>query len=72
MTTVKHKKEKRQTNTDLWQSPSLEELAKAQGVDPIFDVSSLFGTWPGETDDGFEEMIHKHRQQDVSERKIYE
>ena len=57
---------------NLWQFPSLDEYAKAQGVDPLFDVSSLFGTWPGESDDGFEEMIHKHRQQDVSERKINE
>ena len=66
MTTVKHKKGKHQAEPDLWKSPSLDELAKAQGVDQLFDVSSLFGTWPGESDDGFEEMIKKYRQRDIS------
>jgi hypothetical protein len=43
--------------TDFQQSPSLEELAVSQGVDPISDVSEIVGTWPGTDDDGFEEDI---------------
>ena len=31
------------------QSPSLYELAKAQSVDPLFNVSALFSTWPGDS-----------------------
>lgn len=46
---------------DFWQSPSLDELAEAQGVQPLTDVSFLFGTWPGEDDDGFEETVDKLR-----------
>ena len=36
---------------------SLEALAEQQGVVPLEDPSKLFGTWPGEIDDGFEELI---------------
>lgn len=46
---------------NFWESPSLEELAKAQGVKPIEDVWDLFGTWPGEEDDGFEEAVDELR-----------
>ena len=40
---------------DFWNSPAIEELAEAQGVNPLEDITVLFGTWPGEADDGFEE-----------------
>jgi hypothetical protein len=43
--------------TDFWQSPSLEELAVSQRVQPMSDVNIIFGTWPGSEDDGFEEDI---------------
>lgn len=46
---------------NFWESPSLEELAKAQGVKPMKDASDLIGTWPGEIDDGFEEAIDELR-----------
>lgn len=46
---------------NFWESPSLEELAKAQGVKPMKDASDLIGTWPGEVDDGFEEWIDELR-----------
>lgn len=46
---------------DFWESPSLEELAKAQGVKPMKDASEIIGTWPGEVDDGFEEWIDELR-----------
>lgn len=41
---------------DFWTSPTLDDLAKAQNVGPL-DADALFGTWPGDDDDGFEEAI---------------
>lgn len=46
---------------NFWESPTLEELTRIQGVKPIKDVRELFGTWPGEPDDGFEEAINELR-----------
>ena len=43
------------------ESQTLDELAARQGVQPQTNVRALFGTWPGEEDDGFEEMIDKLR-----------
>ena len=48
----------------FWESPSLEDLAHSQDVQPLADVQSLFGTWPGEPDDGFEEAINELRHPD--------
>ena len=45
----------------FWESPSLEDLAHSQDVQPLADVQSLFGAWPGEQDDGFEEAINELR-----------
>ena len=45
----------------FWDSPTLEELARAQNVQPMTDVQALFGTWPGDEDDGFEETIDELR-----------
>ena len=42
---------------DFWASPTLDELARSQGVHPMPDVQAIFGTWPGEEDDGFEAAI---------------
>ena len=47
---------------NFWESPTLNELAKAQNVQPTVDVRALFGTWPGEEDDGFEAVIDELRQ----------
>lgn len=48
--------------TDIfWESPSLEELARAQNVQPLTDAQVLFGTWPGDEDDGFEEAVYDLR-----------
>lgn len=41
-------------------SPTLSELAAAQGVGPT-DLGKILGTWPGEMDDGFEAMIDELR-----------
>jgi len=51
-----------ETNTDFWQSFTIEELAERQGIVHIQDVRVFFGTWPGEKDDGFEEDIRNLRQ----------
>lgn len=48
---------------DFWKSWTIEELAEAQGVIPVTDVTALLGTWPGEVDDGFEEFIQDLRRQ---------
>lgn len=46
---------------DFWEAPTLDELAQVQNVTPMADVRALFGTWPGEMDDGFEEAIDELR-----------
>ena len=50
----------------FWESPTLDELAEAQNVKPLADVKALFGTWPGEADDGFEEAINELRHSSIS------
>ena len=45
----------------FWASPTLEELALAQNVQPITDVQALFGTWPGDENDGFEAAVDELR-----------
>ena len=45
----------------FWESQSLDELAQEQNVKPMADVRALFGTWPGEVDDGFEKAIDELR-----------
>ncbi len=52
--------------SDFRDSRTIEELAEAQGVKPLQDITVLFGTWPGEEDDGFEEEIRRLRQRDIS------
>ncbi len=51
---------------DFWQSPSLEELALSQRVQPMPDVRALFGTWPDTQDDGFEAAIDELRHQSLA------
>ena len=48
----------------FWESRTLEEFAHAQNVQPMADVSALFGTWPGEENDGFEAAIEELRHPD--------
>jgi len=52
--------------SDFWQSPSLDQLVELQGTHPLTDVASLFGTWPGDPDDGFEEAVRSLRMQTTS------
>jgi len=49
----------------FWESPTIEELACSQEVRPMTDVRALFGTWPGEKEDGFEEAIDELRHSDI-------
>jgi hypothetical protein len=47
----------------FWHSPSLEDLARAQGVKPINNLEEIMGGWPEEEiDDGFEEAVLRWRQ----------
>ena len=50
----------------FWESPTLDELAHSQNVQPIVDVRALFGTWPGEENDGFEAAIDELRHQNIA------
>jgi hypothetical protein len=50
---------------DFWQAPSLDDLAQAQGVILMPDVTKLFGTWPGDPDDGFEKIVNDLRKRNV-------
>jgi len=44
---------------------TIEDLARMQGVKPIKDVSALFGTWPGDINDGFEQFVRELRRKKV-------
>ena len=48
----------------FWSSPTLEALARSQNVEPVANVEELFGTWPGDESDGFEEAIDALRHPD--------
>lgn len=48
----------------FWQSLSIDELARAQGVNAMTDITAMFGTWPGEPDDGFEQSVNELRHAD--------
>ena len=49
------------TRLDFGESPTLDEIVRRQNVAPIADIRSLYGTWPGDPDDGFEESIEELR-----------
>jgi len=51
----------------FWESKTLEELALLQNVKPIEDIRVLFGTWPGEENDEFEEAIERLRHESANE-----
>ena len=51
---------------NFWESPTLDDLAQSQNVPPMADVRRLFGTWPGEEDDGFEVAIDELRHQSIA------
>ena len=51
---------------DFWRSLSLDELAESQGVKPLSEINVLFGTWPGDDQDGFEDDILVLRQSSLA------
>ena len=53
--------ESSQSGYSFFESPSLKELAESQKVRPLNDVRVLFGTWPGDAEDGFESLIDELR-----------
>jgi len=53
--------------TDFWTSLTIEELAQAQSVEPLADVTCLFGTWPGDESDAFEDSIRALRDESLAE-----
>ena len=46
---------------NFWESPTLDELARSQNVQLMANARELYGTWPGEVDDGFEVAIEALR-----------
>ncbi|WP_322823183.1 hypothetical protein [Chloroflexus sp.] len=42
---------------DFWTPRIIDELARQQRVQPVDNIASLYGTWPGKTDDGFEQFV---------------
>lgn len=55
---------------DFWTPRTLEELAQMQGVQPVADITTLYGTWPGEREDGFEDFVQELRQGNVIGRDV--
>ena len=47
---------------DFRQAMSFEELAAAQGVGLLINIDALVGAWPGDVNDGFEEVVRIFRQ----------
>lgn len=53
-------------NAGFWHSLTFEEIARAQGVQPVQRLEDIMGGWPDdERDDGFEEAIYAMRQEDL-------
>jgi len=56
--------------SDFWQSASLDELARLQGVPAIRSVDELLGGWPAdELDDGFESALADWRSNGSGDRQ---
>ncbi len=54
------------SNAGFWHSLTFEELARAQGVQPVQRLEDIMGGWPeDQRDDGFEDAIRAMRQEDV-------
>ncbi len=50
----------------FWHSLTFEELARAQGVQPVQRLEDIMGGWPeDEREDGFEEAINAMRREDL-------
>ena len=50
----------------FWQSPSIDDLARQQGVPALSTFEELLGGWPAdEVDDDFESCVHAWREQEM-------
>ena len=63
--TIRHAASSTPVTTSFWESRTIKELALLQNVKPMEDVGIIFGTWPGEEDDGFEEEIERLRNENA-------
>lgn len=53
----------------FWQSPSIDELTRQQGVPALSTFEELLGGWPAdEMDDDFEASLHRWREQEMDRR----
>lgn len=62
-----HLHQKTRISRNFWESPSLDQLAAAQNIQPHSNIRIVLGTWPGEIDDGFETAIERLRRHDMGE-----
>jgi len=46
---------------EFWDSQTLDDLAQKMKIQPATNIQELFGTWPGEENDGFESEIREIR-----------
>jgi hypothetical protein len=54
---------------DFWQSSSLEELARQQGIAALRSTDELLGGWPAdEVNDNFEEAVLAWRERELEHR----
>lgn len=53
-------------NAGFWHSLTFEELARAQGIQPVQRLEDIMGGWPeDQREDGFEDAIRAMRQEDL-------
>lgn len=53
----------------FWSEPSLEELAEAQGIEPLSNIDEILGGWPGDENEGdIAEEIRRLREEEI--RKV--
>jgi len=54
------------SNSGFWHSLTFEELARAQGIQPVQRLEDIMGGWPeDQREDGFEDAIRAMRQEDL-------
>jgi hypothetical protein len=58
------------TEPGFWESPSLDELARRQGVAAPKSIEEMIGGWPDdEIDDGFEKAVAFWRERELEQAK---
>lgn len=54
---------------DWLKNSNLDALALQQNVKPMKDIRELAGSWPGEMDDGFEDLIDEMRHDQMNKEE---